>query len=215
MNGADAGLPYWLKVGTPIGLMLLAMSAVVPHILRRSIDMAPKGSLNDPLPPDDDAPPRNHFVFPVQRKITTEEVATILRRRWAAMFGADLTAAQLVPLLAHVALATKRGDDVVSNNIFGLNATRFYGGMWTAAREPEWKNGQPLFRWNPVRAYWSLDAAAHDWYRMMGPQGQAAVQNADVDAYAAALVSSGALMLPVRLVRPELKAEARRFLRAA
>ena len=213
--GAGAGLPYWLKVGTPIGLLLIGLSAVIPQILRRSLDMAPKGSINDPLPPDYDSPPPAHFTFPSRKEVTTQQVDLVLRRRWASMFGSDLTHAQVVPLLAHVALATKRGKEVVSNNIFGMNADRFYTGMWSAAREPEWKNGQPLFRWNPIRAYWSLDAAAHDWFRSMGPVIQAAVEAGDLDAYANGLSQTGAVMLPPHLIRPELKAEARRFLRAA
>ncbi len=104
---------------------------------------------------------------------------------------------------------------MVSNNLFGMNADRFYRGMWTASREPEWKNGQPLFRWNPIRAYWSMDAAVHDWYRNMGPLLKVAVEAADLDAYANGLSQTGAVALPANLIRPELKAEARRFLRAA
>ena len=209
-------LPGWLRTGSITVAVLVGLSAVIPRWVERGIQNAPRGGRNDPLPPDDSVPSDHLFQFPAVREVNTQEIARVLRRRWASQHNEELSDAQLVPLLAHVALATHRGTRVVSNNIFGLNAGRLYQqGLWTVVREPEWKNGQPVYRWRPIRAYFSLDAGANAWIRMMPPAVQAAIERADVEAYAEALSATGMVMVPPHLIRPELKAEARRFLRAA
>ena len=209
-------LPAWLRTGGITAVILFGLSALIPRWVEHGIQNAPRGTRTDPLPPDDSAPSDHLFQFPAIREVNTQEVATVLRRRWASQHNQQLTDAQLVPLLAHVALATQRGTRVVSNNLFGLNAGRLYQeGLWTVVREPEWKGGQPVYRWRPIRAYYSLDAGANAWIRMMPSPVQAAIEAGNIDAYADALSATGAVVLPPHLLRPELKAEARRFLRAA
>lgn len=208
-------LPAWVTTTSLTGLFLIGLGFIVPRWIERGIANAPKGRRDDPLPPDESTPDPHLFQFPVVREVSTQEVADVLRRRWLSQHEEPLSDRQLVPLLAHVSLATKRGTRVVSNNLFGLNADRLYrAGMWTVTREPEWTKGQPVYRWRPIRAFFSLDAAAAAWLRMLPPEAEEAIERGDVNGYADALANTGMVMLPPRILRPELKAEARRFLAA-
>lgn len=171
--------------------MLVIASALLPEFLRRAVDTTAQGSGSDPLPPTDPPPPKTNFAFPVPTPTPMDVLSVVIARRWAKKYGQRLSPKQVAMVAAQAALATNYGEGILTYNPVGRRADRFWPGTWTVRREPEWRNGRPLYRWAPIRSYPSLDMGVFDWISELPPAAVDAVHADDLTAFAAALLAGG------------------------
>jgi hypothetical protein len=197
-------LPGWLRTGSKAGLALIITSALVPEFIRRAADGSAQGSAQDPLPPFDPPPSKAHFAFPTPTPTLMEDLMVVIVRRWKARYGQRLDRKQSALLAAQSALTTSFGRTMLNHNVVGRRADRFWPGAWTVRREPEWKNGRPLYRWAPIRAFASLDLGVHDWLSELPDAAIDAVHADDLRAFAAALIEAGWASTTVEVYEPEL-----------
>jgi hypothetical protein len=204
-------LPGWLRVGSGAGILILGVTFIAPMIVRRAMDAASSGRQDDPLPPNTQTPDKANFLYPARTPIPVADVgfATVLRRRWKARQGTDLSPEGLAVLQAQAYLATNGGQSTINDNPVSLRADRFWTGGWTTIREPVWHNGRPSHRWAPIRAYGSLDAGVYDWLTELSPAALAAAEAGDPVAYVKELIASGWFEAPPEVVEPEFVAAAK------
>lgn len=198
-------LPQWLRVGAGGGLVLIVGTAAFSYFFREALGSRSMGTQQDPFPPDEETPPKDRFLFPDPTPIQGPELAAAVRRGWKALHGggAPVPGATISALLVQARLA---GGPAVGWNVVQLRADRFWRGAWTVRREPEWHNGRPSFRWAPIRAYGSLDAAVYDWLSVLPEAAIAALRSGDVRAFAEALVEAGWANAPAAVYIPEMLA---------
>lgn len=206
--------PMWASYGGT-GLLIAAATLVIPWLVRRQLANEPTGDAQRPLAPKKQTPlDKRLFVYPVATTVGAEDLADVWARRLESFFGAAPSQAQMGILMGQsiVASGSPDGLTVVNNNPLRLRANRFYRDYWTTVRVPEWGSQRPVHRWLPIRSYLSLDAAAFDWLTQMPEAARGALQAADPDAYAKALVAARAVDLPARAYVPELVAAASSWL---
>lgn len=183
-------IPPWLRL-SGAGVLLLGITAVAQYAFRRGIESRALGTMDDPFPPADEPPPKEHFTYPAATPLAGAEASAVVRRQWARIHGSTIGDAGLGLLLAQAAVSTDRGASAVSNNPINRRADRFWRGAWTVRREPEWADGRPLHRWAAIRAYGSWDAGVGDWIGDLSEDAASAIANGDAEAFAAALEADG------------------------
>ncbi len=174
-----------------MGLVLVIASALLPEFLRRAVNTTAQGLAADPLPPTDPPPPKTNFTFPAPTPTPMDTLSVVIARRWARKYGQRLSPEQVAMVAAQAALVTNYGAGILTFNPVGRRADRFWAGAWTVRREPAWRNGRPLYRWAPIRAYPSLDMGVFNWITGLPPAAVAAVHANDLTAFAAALLAGG------------------------
>jgi len=168
------------------GFIASIAAGAVLFLFQRHVSKRPIGGQADPIPPDGPPPPGT-LVYPQPASVSPDEVFLAIQA------VRPMSNAEAAALIGTFLLSSHNGDEVVSHNPVGIEASKDWTGPYTMVRRPVSIDGQPKHQWRPIRSYPTLKLGVQDWMSIIPSSSMSYAMAGDIDGYASDLHRNGVI----------------------